>query len=219
MIRFFALSSAVRLLSGLASAQTSGDFDRSNSEPKSILHELAKSAAAMPAVIGQAPQAAAPAPVVPRLPPGTKKELYKPFQEAYLNAVGRLQNPKCADLYGEGGADKFAGVQYRFLALGRPHLNDQFKPTVIGAVTHAEGAPPASVFINSEGPFLTTSMFVTGKSGFQTVDMGTNLRGADFGALLLLHELGHVVGKFGPDANDSELNRSYTEEVLKHCFR
>jgi hypothetical protein len=89
--------------------------------------------------------------------------------------------------------------------------------TVVGAATHAD-MTPARIFINSEGPFVSQSMVVTGKSGFQTIDMGTHLRGPDFGALLLLHELGHVVGKFGPDAHDGKLNRSYTDAVLKNCF-
>jgi len=38
--------------------------------------------------------------------------------------------------------------------------------------------------------------------------------------LLLLHELGHLVGVFGPDAGpkNQALNQSYTDKVLKDCF-
>ncbi|MFI5361413.1 MAG: hypothetical protein ACHQ49_05545 [Elusimicrobiota bacterium] len=204
------LTGAALLWGGLAAAQ--GDFGAPS--PETILRDLATKAAAM----ADAPLKAAPV-IVPKLPAGTKKEFYKPFQAAFLNAINRLQAPKCAAFYGEGGETKFETSEYRFLPMGKPHLNDQGVVTVIGAATHAEGKPPASVFINSEGPFVTQMMFVTGRSGFQKVDMGTNLRDADFGALLLLHELGHVVGKFGPDADDSELNRSYTDQVLKNCFR
>jgi hypothetical protein len=211
---------AAMLLSGPAAAQTSSpmDFDRAAPSPAAVLHELAARAAAMPDVPASEVPAAAPV-AVPPLPKGTNAKYFKPFREAFLNASNRLRAPKCAAFYGEGGAAKFEGSEYRFLDMGKPHLNDKGVVTVVGAATYAEGKPPASVMVNAQGPFLTQSMYVIGKSGFQTVDMGTNLRGADFGALLLLHELGHVVGKFGPDAHDSDLNRSYTESVLKNCFR
>jgi hypothetical protein len=201
-------------LSGLAAAQavSPADFDRGAPAPAAILKTLAADAAAMP----QTP-AAAPAPVVPPLPHGTNKRFQKPFQAAFLNALRRLQNPKCAAFYGEGGQAKFESVDYRFMSLGQPHLNDQGIVTVVGAATFAD-ASPIMVIVNSDGPFMNQIMIVPGTSGFQTVDMGTHLRGADFGALLLLHELGHVVGKFGPDAGNSELNRSYTAQVQKHCF-
>jgi len=207
------------LLAGPAAAQASSpaDFDRGFQAPEIVLRELAAKAAAMPDV----PSAAtAPDPVkIPALPKGGNGEKFaKPFREAFLNASRRLQTPKCAAFYGAGATAKFEGAEYRFVPMGAPHLNEQGVVTVVGAATYAE-TQPAAVMINSQGPFLTQMMFVTGRSGFQTVDMGTGLRDADFGALLLLHELGHVVGKFGPDAHDSDLNRSYTESVLKACFR
>ena len=209
---------SVLLLSGFAAAQS--DLDAGS---KTILHELAAKAAAMPDVPGQAPPTP-PAALVPRLPKGTNKNYEKPFQDAFINAIKRLRSPEmpeCAAFYGEGGEAKFESSQYSFQPLGKPHLNDKGLVTVVGAATHAEGKPPATVFINLQGPFLTQSMIVQGKDGFQTVNMGTNRYGADFGAILLLHELGHIVGKFGPDAgpNDGDLNRSYTDLVLKNCFR
>lgn len=206
MTRFAAALGAALLLGGPAAAQ---DFDRGTPAPDVLLHELAARAAAMP----DAPAAA----VVPALPKGTKKEFEKPFRAAFLNALNRLRAPKCAAFYGDGAEAKFEGVEYRFTSLGKPRLNDQGLPTVVGAATYAD-ASPIMVIVNSDGPFLSQSMYVPGKSGFQTIDMDTRLRGADFGALLLLHELGHVVGKFGPDAGNSQLNRSYTAQVQKNCF-
>ncbi len=61
-------------------------------------------------------------------------------------------------------------------------------------------------------------MFVPGKSGLQILDMGTGLSGTKFGALLLLHELGHQVGIFGKDAGNEKVNRGYTQQVLDACF-
>ncbi|MFI5349641.1 MAG: hypothetical protein ACHQ2Z_08865 [Elusimicrobiota bacterium] len=219
---------AALLLSGFAAAQT--DFDQGTTAPKALLQELTAKAAAMPGVAGtEPPLAPEEAPIaVPTLFKGTNKDYYKPFQEAFVNAVRRLRSPEmpeCAAFFqipGEkSGEERFEAAEYRFLAMGKPHLNDKGIVTVTGAATHAEGPGPASVFINYEGPFMRQSMIVTGKSGFQTVNMGTNRYGADFGALLLLHELGHIVGKFGPDAgpNDGDLNRSYTDLVLKNCFK
>lgn len=221
MTRLGAGLGAALLLSGLAAAQTASsvDLDRTTPSPAAVLQELAASAASVPAPPANEPASAADAVKVPSLPKGPLKEKYeKPFREAFLNASKRLKSPKCAAFYGEDGAAKFESAEYRFVPMGAPHLNAEGLPTVVGAATYADSTP-ASVMINSQGPFLTQSMIVSGKSGFQTVDMGTHLRGADFGALLLLHELGHVVGKFGPDAHDSDLNRSYTESVLKACFR
>lgn len=52
-----------------------------------------------------------------------------------------------------------------------------------------------------------------------TVDFGTGLSGAQFGSLLLLHELGHLTGVFKPDAGNGQLNRSYTQQVQDACFK
>ena len=217
---------AALFLGGLAAAQVASpvSFDRDGSAPEAYLRNLAADAAAMPEPAAAAASTPAPAPEVnvPKLPAGKngkENEKYaKAFREAFLNASNRLRAPKCAAFYGDGAVAKFEGAEYRFVPMGAPTLNAEGLPRVVGAATYAETSP-ASVMINSQGPFMNQMMLVNGKSGFQKVDMGTNLRGADFGALLLLHELGHVVGKFGPDAHDSDLNRSYTESVLKNCFR
>jgi len=211
---------AACLLSGAAAAKAAPpDFDRESPAPAALLEELSSRAAAM-----SSPQAAAPSQgpaviKVPELPPGKENARFiKPFREAFLNAAKRLQAPKCAAFYGEGAAAKFEAVEYRFVPMGAPRLNKDDLPVVVGAATYSD-ASPILVTINSQGPFSRQTMLVEGATGFHTIDMGTNLRGSDFSALLLLHELGHVVGKFGPDAHDSALNRSYTESVLKACFR
>jgi len=61
-------------------------------------------------------------------------------------------------------------------------------------------------------------MFVPGKSGLQTLDLGSGLSGKKFGAILLLHELGHQVGIFGKDAGNQKLSNEYTQQVLDACF-
>jgi hypothetical protein len=194
-----------------------GDFDRGMPSPANMLERLKADAASMPSpaalpAAGQEDALAAPA-----LPLGTKKELIRPFHEAFAAAIRRLRAPKCAEFYGANAEQQFRAVEYRYEDLGRPTMNAEGSVKVVGAQT-VRGAP-AAVFINSHGPFLNQSMAVQGTDKWRTLDLGTGLRGAEFGALLLLHELGHVVGKFGPDAQDSKLNRSYSEQVIQHCFR
>jgi hypothetical protein len=209
----------------LASAQTppSINFDQGTPSSANILEGLAVESMLMPEAPGAcivadaAPSQPATA-AVPALPLGTHKEFIKPFHDAFVKAVQRLRSPECSKFYGEGAEALFQSAEYRFLPLGAPAINEDGRVGVVGACTHADTRPP-SVFINLQGPFLSQLMYVPGKNGLQTLDFNSNLRGADFGALLLLHELGHMVGKFGPDANDYQLNLSYTQEVLKNCFK
>jgi hypothetical protein len=181
------------------------------------MEEIKTSPAAIPEVPelrGEDAQTAAPI-TVPALPPGTNKRFVKPFNNGFVNAVRRLREPKCAAFFGSGAELQFVSAGYRFTFMGAPVVNEQGNVQVVGAAAFHN---PDWVFINSQGPFVTPRMFVPGKSGLQTVDMGTNLRGADFSALLLLHELGHLVGNFVPDAGDNALNTSNSKAVLKNCY-
>jgi hypothetical protein len=143
----------------------------------------------------------------------------KAFNAAWLKAHDRLATkPNCLDFFGQTAIAAFSATLYSFQALGAPTVDQNGKVQVTGAATfRGEDGGPSTVFINTQGPFLNQTMFVPGK-GMTTLDFGTGLRGADFGALILLHELGHVVGKFGPDAKNPDLNRQYTQDVLKNCF-
>lgn len=215
---FLGLSAAL-LLSGLAAAQTPFriDFARGTAPALDLLKELGAGPAPIPDIPQPQPERAPdPAPIaVPALPAGTNKNFVKPFNAGIVNAVRRLRAPGCAAFFGEGAEARFLNTSYRFVPMGAPAVDEHGSVKVTGAATfHA----PDAVLINSQGPFLSPMMYVSGKNGFQVVDMGTNLRGADFSALLLLHELGHIVHKFGPDAADPELNLSNTRTVLKNCF-
>jgi hypothetical protein len=139
------------------------------------------------------------------------------FERAYRAAFDRLGRRSCADFFGgrDAAGRVLGATEYRVLALGRPRVNPQTGDvSVVGAQTN--GAD--SVFVNSQGPFFNNQMVVPGRSGVQALDFGSGLRGADFGALLLLHELGHQVGLFGRDAHDPDLNQRYTRAVLNACF-
>jgi RHS repeat-associated protein len=144
----------------------------------------------------------------------------KDFQKVLNDAQKRLQKPDCAKLFGKSAADLISileNTEYRVLPLasGGPKYDPSTgKVSVEGAQTNS----PTSVFINSKGPFFNNQMFVPGKSGLQVLDFGSGLRGTQFGALLLLHELGHQTGIFGSDAGNYNLNRQYTRQVQNACF-
>ena len=144
----------------------------------------------------------------------------KPFLKALDEAKKLLQDVDCAKLFGKSSADlinMLENTEYRVLAFasGGP----KYDPTTgITNVTGAQTNSPTSVFINEKGPFFNNQMFVQGKSGIQILDFNSGLRGKRFGALLLLHELGHQVGLFGPDASHQKLNQQNTNQVRQACF-
>jgi hypothetical protein len=139
------------------------------------------------------------------------------FRASFEDAKNRIvNNSKCAKLFG----GRLAAIKalynnhYGFSNLGGP--------TVVNGTASVTGAATLpithSVAINSNGPFVNQRLYVSGLGRFVTFDFGTGLTGADFGALLLLHELGHVRGIFGADAGNSALNRLHTQRVQDACF-
>jgi hypothetical protein len=156
--------------------------------------------------------------------PITVRSMSQKYAKDFLKALGeaekRLTNPDCASLYGKSSTDlinMLENTEYRVLpfAEGGPKYDPNTGETkVTGAGTYS----PTSVFINEKGNFFNNRMFVPGKTGIQTLDFHTGLVGKQFSALLLLHELGHQVGLFGPDAKNQKLNEQYTRQVKKACF-
>jgi hypothetical protein len=144
-----------------------------------------------------------------------------PMQQTILGsfafAVARIAaNPKCADMF--GGWDKamttLGNTNYRVMPLGGPALDARGMVTGTGAATFG----PTDVWINSQGFFFDQNVFVPASGKFAYFDFGTGLSGNDWGALLLLHELGHQTGVFKPDAGSPGLNFAQTQSVLDNCF-
>ncbi len=92
------------------------------------------------------------------------------------------------------GLEYLNATQYRVLSLGATTYNQN---THTVSVTGAQTVAYNSVFINSEGPFSNLTPNVPG-AGVTTLDLGTGLNQTEFAAFILLHELGHQVGLFGP---------------------
>jgi RHS repeat-associated protein len=168
----------------------------------------------------------------PNLPRGTPQQYVRPFTDAFNAARMRLQNSRCAALfniplgelaiaetelgYSEApnyGLDILEATSYRALPLGPPSRNSNGTYSVTGAATISID----NVFVNTQGPFFNIRQAVPG-GGTLTFDLGTGLNQTEFAAFQLLHELGHQVGIFLPDAGDSELNRRNSQAVLDACF-
>jgi hypothetical protein len=139
------------------------------------------------------------------------------FRQAFENAKNRIvNNSRCAKLFG-GRLEAIKALynnHYGFNNMGGPSVVNG-SATVTGAATLPL---TRSVSINSQGPFMNQRLYVLAQRRWVTFDFGTGLTGSDFRALILLHELGHVRGKFGADAADAALNRAHTQQVQDACF-
>src|SRR5262245_31804128 len=92
-------------------------------------------------------------------------------------------------------------VEYRLVPMGKPKMLLDGSVTVVAALTLRDHH---LILINSRGPFMNPMMSST-RIGGQGVDFRFGLSPVDYRALLILHELGHLMGRFKPDGSDSEL--------------
>jgi hypothetical protein len=77
--------------------------------------------------------------------------------------------------------------------------------------------------INLDGPFVTPRVTYGGRryrlNGILTgPGAPTVLSDAEFRVVVLLHELGHLLGNLPPDTNDLKQNQANNRAVLSHCF-
>jgi hypothetical protein len=96
-------------------------------------------------------------------------------------------------------------TEYRFLNLGSP---------TVGAQTNSQ----TSVFVNSQGPYMTYSP-TAGQAG----PFGVYWTQPLFRAFILLHELGHQLSDttgFQADAGNArlKLNQAQSRRVIGACF-
>jgi len=144
------------------------------------------------------------------LPLGTPKKFWKPFTKGMNNALKRLNNKPCADMFRtpcdpNAGRNRLNNTPYRFVPLPQG--------PGVGAQTQENG----DVQINTLGLYMTA----TG-GGIKLPDGSTfNLGGVnDVRALILLHELGHELSDttgFVPDT-DPAINAAHTKRIIDACF-
>ena len=129
-----------------------------------------------------------------------------------------LINPQCHDALTTEGLDAFEtfeNTEYRATDLGSPNAG-------------ANTINSSTVFINSAGAFFTAVPDPAGHVTFTIPSTTANgpatsitfLSQASANAFLLLHELGHQTGMFGPDAGEDKkpINAQNSWVVLSNCF-
>jgi RHS repeat-associated protein len=149
------------------------------------------------------------------------QNLIQLFKNAFDNAVNRLKSKKeCAKLFGglQKALNTLNSATYRLFdePPSLMYQNGKWVPQVTGAATY----PGNMVTINISGPFFNgPDLKMSGNRSFRA-DLGTGLKGNDLAALLLLHELGHQVGKWGKDAGvgDRDANLEHSKKVDEACF-
>jgi hypothetical protein len=96
--------------------------------------------------------------------------------------------------------------------MGRPRvvLGPKITVVVVGAETRRD---LNAILINEEGPFVLPRYSVDG------IHFNFGLIDDDARELFLLHELGHLIGRFEPDGNNAEMSKKYSELVLRSCFQ
>ena len=150
----------------------------------------------------------------PNLPFGTPKKYWKPFSRGMKQALKRLNNKPCVELFENSchqgpdldGANQMKNTEYRFVPLPQ------------GTGAGAQTVDATHVQVNSLGLFMTA---VSGRIMLpdgSTFDLGSvqNVQ-----AMILLHELGHQLSNetgFVPDT-DAATNAAHTKRIIDACFQ
>jgi hypothetical protein len=155
--------------------------------------------------------AAVKAPPPPALPDGTPRREERIFADGWASAVRALGRPRCEAYFAERGApgarplETLRSTEYRFVALPQGET--------VGAMTNSAG----SVFLNTTGLFVTA--FDGGVAlGGRDYDLGSP---AEVRAMILLHELGHQLGIFGPDSGPklASQNAAHSRDIIENCLQ
>ena len=146
---------------------------------------------------------------------GASKQDQKGFVKAIRDAISHIRSKSFADcgklFGGEAGVGALLGADYSY--------DTDAQLVSMPGVAAATDESTNSVMINLVGPFFHQVQTVGG----QTLDYGksSGLQGTDFQAFILLHELGHLTGAFGPtdhDATNAQNQNANNTLVLKDCF-
>ncbi len=151
-------------------------------------------------------------------------------------ALGRLESESCRALLGKNAATTLMRLrdENRIRYSPGPYymLNSD------GALTGGWVAmvPPSAtdrIFLNTRGPFDNPSNTFVWDAGHRVVthdflrdwkdEFGKDLTAEDMREGIILHELGHVLGVFGPDAEGTgdqwQLENSVNQHLIQdHCF-
>lgn len=138
------------------------------------------------------------------------------LKKAITDAGERLERQNCSELLGVDAAEALKLTDFRILSLGAPRLKEG-RLTVVAARTSEDHR---TIVINRDGPFVSRWVLVGGRMRYFSSREAAMKRLSDgeFRTLVVLHELGHVVGRFGPDAGSVDESQHHTDEVIQYCF-
>jgi RHS repeat-associated protein len=151
------------------------------------------------------------------------------LSEALTRTIEMLKLEPCAKLFGltgqdaisrlEGATITFEDFNRRSQAYRNGNGNGDYH--WVGASASINGT---RISINTSGPFVDGKIeFLNGEILSYTDLPGRprlhKLSIDSLRAIILLHELGHIVGVFGSDLTDTTINLEHTEAVLKNCLQ
>ncbi len=134
------------------------------------------------------------------------------LRQAVVDAAEHVAKQKsCSKVFGPRAAETLKAAGYRFVPMGRPQLRMFPTPqySVVNAATiHEQNL----ILINSEGAFFEPRLAI------EAAYFNYGLKDRKLRAFILLHELGHLMGRFEPDADNPALSRKYSDLVRESCF-
>lgn len=92
-------------------------------------------------------------------------------------------------------------------------------PPTTGAVTQEGKGANGAIFVNKSGPFFNTFGTVNGKVQSLNVAPGYSGGFSATKTLIMLHELGHLVGALPVDGNNQALSNKNTETIIQNCSK
>ena len=136
------------------------------------------------------------------------------IRQALLDASHRLNNPKCSAFFGPSGREALMSAKIQMAPIGpplsRPGSTGRFQTTaLVIAVTYREFQ---LILINRLGPFVEPGKPIGGRL------YNKHLTDDDFRAFVLLHELGHLIRKFGAEGTHLHANEEHTDQVFQNCW-
>jgi hypothetical protein len=147
------------------------------------------------------------------IPPGlsnAERILNQDFVRAWKHAVDLiLSNPNCAHLMG-GYAGLMALESTKFVYAPVKSNPLYYSADILAATDLNNG----TITINSNSYFFSQ---VDSNGNSRTEWSG--LSGTNFRTMVILHELGHIVGSLEHDSYSVDANRRNTEAVLSECFK
>jgi hypothetical protein len=131
------------------------------------------------------------------------------IRQAVVEAERRLEQPRCRRVLGDEATQALLTANYRVFSLGKPQQVANGKFQLSNATTIRE---LRLIVVNADGSFINPSLKAKGVR-FNYGMTPLNLR-----AMIILHELGHLIGRFAHDADDPVHSKAYTDLIRESCF-